>query len=100
MYYDGSGLTDSGKALQLELKNIHHAPRVRLTLGLFFFIKTPLIKGEVGMPNFWLPLLHVDSVAESFVDALYSGKGGTIYLPGTMRFIHTLVSFGTSNLSL
>lgn len=44
------------------------------------------------MPNFFLPLLHVDTVAEAYVDTLYSGRGKTIYLPGTMRFAHTLVS--------
>lgn len=37
--------------------------------------------------------MHVDTVGEAFVDALYSGLGGTIYLPGIMRYVTMLVSF-------
>lgn len=39
-----------------------------------------------------MPLLHVDTVGEAFVDALYSGLGGTIFLPGVMRYAAMLVS--------
>ena len=36
--------------------------------------------------------MHVDTVGNRFVDALYSGLGGTIYLPGVMRYAAMLVS--------
>jgi hypothetical protein len=78
--------------LQLELKNIHNAPKVRLSLGIFSFIKTPLFKGEEGQFGFLAPLLHVDSVGEALVDILYSGYGKTIYMPGVMRYVAMLAS--------
>lgn len=78
--------------MQLELKDIHNAPKVRLTLGILGFINTPLFKGETGQPHFLLPLLHVDTIGEAFVDALYSGMGRNIYLPGILRYLAMLVS--------
>lgn len=84
------------KALQLELKHIHNAPKVRLTLGILGFINTPLFKGETRQPHFLLPLLHVDTVGEAFVDALYSGLGRNIYLPGILRYLAMLVSSSSS----
>jgi len=65
---------------------------VRLTNGIFNFIRTPLFKGDSGIPNFVAPLLHVETVSEAIVDSLYSGYGRTIYLPGIMRYISMLVS--------
>ncbi|KAL7917966.1 hypothetical protein ACQKWADRAFT_324218 [Trichoderma austrokoningii] len=76
-----AGLVAMHESLQLELKTVHNAPRVRLTMGIFCFIRTPLIGGEMNVPNFVLPLLDVDSVGESFVNAAYSGYGSTIYMP-------------------
>ena len=84
--------TNSRKALQLELKHVHHAPRVRLTLGILGFINTPLFKGETRQSHFLFPLLHTDTAAETVVDALYSGLGRTFYLPGIMRYAAMLVS--------
>lgn len=84
------------KALQLELKDIHNAPKVRLTLGILGFIKTPLFKGETRQPHFLFPLLHVDTVGEAFADALYSGLGRNIYLPGILRYLAMLVSSSSS----
>lgn len=37
-------------------------------------------------------MLHVDSVSEKLVDAVYSGEGKTIYMPGMMRYISMFVS--------
>ncbi|UKZ47640.1 hypothetical protein TrVGV298_001863 [Trichoderma virens] len=85
-----AGLLALHKALQLELKNIHNAPRVRLTIGIFSFIRTALISGHTNVPNFLLPLLHVDTVGEAMVSAVYSGYGSTIYLPGFNRVASTL----------
>ncbi|GJC83856.1 dehydrogenase RED2 [Colletotrichum liriopes] len=75
---------------ELELKHIHQAPKVRLTLGIFSFIRTPLFKGQTGQPAFLFPLLESETVARRLVDALYSGFGETIYLPGIMRYVAML----------
>ncbi|KAJ0159942.1 Short-chain dehydrogenase/reductase family 16C member 6 [Colletotrichum tanaceti] len=85
-----AGLTAMHEALQLELKYIHKAPKVRQTLGIFGFIRTPLVPFNPGQPHFMMPLLHVDSVAEAIVDSLYSGFGRTIYLPGIMSPVTAL----------
>jgi hypothetical protein len=65
---------------------------VRLSLGIFSFIKTPLFKGETRQSAFLTPLLHVDSVGEALADILRSGYGKTIYMPGAMRYVAMLVS--------
>ncbi|KAL3954999.1 hypothetical protein ACCO45_010562 [Purpureocillium lilacinum] len=85
-----AGLTALHEGLQLELKYSHHAPRVRLTLGVFSYIQTPIISGTTNQPNFLFPLLDVESVSERLVDTVYSGLGATIYMPGIMRFITSL----------
>ncbi|KAK2599995.1 hypothetical protein QQS21_005297 [Conoideocrella luteorostrata] len=85
-----SGLTALHEGLQLELKGLHKAPRVRLTLGIFGFIRTPLFTGKTNESNFVTPLLNVETVSEKLVDALYSGYGGTIYAPGVMRYVTAL----------
>lgn len=62
-------------------------------MGIFCFIRTPLIGGEMNVPNFVLPLLDVDSVGEALVNAAYSGYGSTIYMPSLInRLAITLVS--------
>ncbi|PHH60419.1 hypothetical protein CDD82_2299 [Ophiocordyceps australis] len=76
-----AGLTSLHEGLQLELARCHKAPRVRLTLGVFSYIQTPLFSGDLNLSSFFSPLLHVDSVAERLVDAVYSGYGSTIYMP-------------------
>ncbi|GKT47714.1 dehydrogenase RED2 [Colletotrichum spaethianum] len=85
-----AGLTAMHEALQLELKYIHKAPKVRQTLGIFGFIRTPLVPFDPGQPHFMVPLLHVDSVGEAIVNSLYSGFGRTIYLPGMMSSVVAL----------
>ncbi|KAF7528991.1 hypothetical protein G7054_g9986 [Neopestalotiopsis clavispora] len=87
-----AGINALHEALQLELKHIHCAPRVRLSLGIFSFIRTPLFKGETGLSNFMYPVLHVDTVGETLADILLSGRGKTLYMPGMMRYIHSLKS--------
>jgi hypothetical protein len=82
------------QALQLESKHVHNAPNIRLSLGIFSFIKTPLFQGETRQSGFLFPLLHVDLVGEALADVLYSGYGKTIYMPGIMRYVAMLVSSG------
>ena len=79
------------QALQLELRHEHPAPRVRLTLAILSFIKTPLFKGETRQAHFLFPLMDVETVSEAIANALYSGRGRTIYLPGIMRYVAILV---------
>lgn len=62
-------------------------------MGILGFVRTPLFKGETRQFHFLFPLLHVDTVGEAFADALYSGLGRTIYLPGIMRYAAMLVSY-------
>ncbi|PKS08182.1 hypothetical protein jhhlp_005458 [Lomentospora prolificans] len=78
------------KALQLELANIHKAPKVRLSIGIFSFIRTPLFKGETRQNNFLFPLLDVNTVADSLADTIFGGYGRSIYLPGIMRYVAIL----------
>lgn len=85
-------LTMCAQFLQLELNNIHKAPKVRLTLGIFSFIRTPLLDGHTNQSAFLYPMLHVDSVGERLVEAAYSGYGSTIYMPGIMRYLAVAVS--------
>ncbi|KAL7947824.1 NAD(P)-binding protein [Trichoderma barbatum] len=102
-----AGVQALHEALQLELKHVHKAPRVRLTLGIFSFVRTAAISGHTNAPNFLLPLLHADTVAESMVNAVYSGYGSTIYLPtlgrvaanlrGGPEWIFRIIREGTAN---
>ncbi|KAK1987951.1 short chain dehydrogenase [Colletotrichum cereale] len=86
-----AGLIALHEALQLELKYVNRAPKVRLTLGVFGFIKTPFFRAdESGQSPFLFPLIEVDVVARLFVDTLYSGFGKTIYMPGIMRYVAML----------
>ncbi|KAK3391376.1 hypothetical protein B0T20DRAFT_510592 [Sordaria brevicollis] len=79
------------ESLQLELKHVHKAKRVRLTLACPSFIQTPLLGGShPRQNNFLFPFLHVRTVSEEIVDSLYSGYGRTIYLPGIMRYLTSL----------
>lgn len=88
-----AGVQALHEGLSMELKHRYNAPRVRLTNGVFNFINTPLIRGSrPDQPQFLTPLLHVETVSEAIVDALYSGYGGVIYLPGIMRYVTMLVS--------
>lgn len=70
-------------------------------MGIYCFIRTPLIAGDVNVPNFILPLLEVDSVGESLANAVYSGYGSTIYMPDIInRLAVTLVSIFCRELAL
>ncbi|KAH6894650.1 hypothetical protein B0T10DRAFT_527372 [Thelonectria olida] len=82
-----AGLIALHEALQLELKYAHKAPRVRLSLAIFSFIRTPLFDGETNQSQFWFPLLDVETVSETLAETLYGGYGKTIYMPGIMRYV-------------
>ncbi|KAK4154103.1 hypothetical protein C8A00DRAFT_14733 [Chaetomidium leptoderma] len=75
------------EGLGMELRHRYNAPRVRLTNGVFNFIRTPLLSGNPSQPQFFAPMLHVETVSEAIVDALYSGYGSVIYLPGIIRYV-------------
>ncbi|KAG7294067.1 hypothetical protein NEMBOFW57_004129 [Staphylotrichum longicolle] len=85
-----AGIQALHEGLWMELRYRYNAPRVRLTNGVFNFIRTPLLDGNPSQPQFLAPILHVETVSEAIVDALYSGYGGVIYLPGIMRYIAML----------
>jgi len=91
-----AGLFAMHEGLSLELKYRYKAPKVRLTCLLPNFIRTPLLTGKARhpkQPQFFAPLLDVETVSERVVEALYSGYGGVHYLPGIMRYITMLVGF-------
>ncbi|KAK1600074.1 short chain dehydrogenase [Colletotrichum navitas] len=86
-----AGLIALHEALQLELRYVNQAPKVRLTLGVFGFIKTPFFRSDrSGQSPFLFPLIESETVARLFVDTLYSGFGKTIYMPGIMRYVAML----------
>ncbi|KAL2138870.1 hypothetical protein VTI28DRAFT_6090 [Corynascus sepedonium] len=85
-----AGVQALHEGLGMELRYRYSAPRVRTTLAVFNFIRTPLVAGNPSQPQFLMPILHVDTAAEAIVDALYSGYGSTIYLPGIMRYVAML----------
>ncbi|KEZ42089.1 Uncharacterized protein SAPIO_CDS6324 [Scedosporium apiospermum] len=85
-----AGVLSMHEALQLELANIHKAPNVRLSVGIFSFIRTQLIRGETRQFNFLFPVLDVNTVAQALADTIHSGYGRTIYLPGIMSYVAIL----------
>ncbi|KAH6847609.1 hypothetical protein B0I37DRAFT_375460 [Chaetomium sp. MPI-CAGE-AT-0009] len=106
-----AGIQALHEGLANELRSRYNAPRVRLTNGVFNFIRTPLISGRPSQPQFFAPLLHVETVSEAIVDALYSGYGRVIYLPGIMRYVammraapewffHTAIARSTAHLAV
>lgn len=87
-----AGLVSMTEALHLELRCRHNAPKVRTSLCIFGFIKTPLFKGQMRISNFMMPLVHLDRVGESLANIIESGYGETLYLPGLVRYISMVVS--------
>lgn len=86
-------LSNNQQSLGLELKYHHNSPRIRTSLVVLSFTKTPLFKGETNQPHFFFPLMHVDSVGDAVVDTLYSGYGRTMFLPGMFQYLAGIVSF-------
>ena len=74
------------------MKYKHNAPKVRFTLATLSFVATPMFKGKTKQSHFLTPLMQVETVAEHVVEALYSGYGKNIYLPGIMRYVSCVVS--------
>jgi len=75
----------------MELKHCHNAPRVRNSIAVLSFTKTPLFAGETNQSEFFTPLLHMDTVGDAIVDTLYSGYSRTIFMPGLMRYLAWIV---------
>lgn len=69
-----------------------NVPKVRASMVVLSFTKTPLFKGETNQPPFLMPLLHADTVVHAIVHTLESGLSQTIVLPGIFRFFAGLVS--------
>ena len=80
----------------LSLEIAVKAPKIRLSLLIASFIRTPLtmpFESSLGKAPFITPLLHVDTAGDAIVDTLYSGEGRDIYIPGLMRYVAGIVSF-------
>ncbi|PLB54514.1 short chain dehydrogenase/reductase family protein [Aspergillus steynii IBT 23096] len=80
-----AGLIAFHECLAQELRD-QNAPKVRTSLAVLSFTKTPLFKGETNQSRFLMPLLHVDTVVDAIVDTLNSGLSRTIFLPGIFGY--------------
>ncbi|PWY77886.1 NAD(P)-binding protein, partial [Aspergillus eucalypticola CBS 122712] len=80
-----AGLIAFHECLAQELR-VQNAPKVRTSVAVLSFTKTPLFKGETNQSKFMMPLLHVDTVVDAIVDKLDSGLSQTVYLPGIFRY--------------
>ena len=85
------------QSLGQELKYSHKSRKVRTSLAILGFIKTPLFKGETNLSPFLSPLIHVDTVGDAIVDTLYSGYGRTVFLPGLSRFLAGIVGLSSAH---
>ncbi|KAL2817924.1 short chain dehydrogenase/reductase family protein [Aspergillus cavernicola] len=81
-----AGLISFHECLAEELK-VHNARKVRTSLAVLGFTKTPFFKGATNQSHFLMPLLHVDTVVDAIVDTLDSGLSQTIFLPGIFGYI-------------
>ena len=66
---------------------------MRTTVVTQGYVRTPLFEGYKNDSKFLLPALHLDTVAESIVDQLFSGHGGHIVLPRAYMALTSIVSF-------
>ncbi|KAJ3455919.1 hypothetical protein MRS44_017401 [Fusarium solani] len=64
---------------------LHEAPKVRTSLVILSFARTPIMSGDTKQSKFIFPVLEADTVAEAIKNALHSGRGKTIYLPWVVR---------------
>ncbi|KAJ5383222.1 short chain dehydrogenase/reductase family protein [Penicillium concentricum] len=80
-----AGLIAFHECLAQELR-LQNAPKVRTSLAVLSFVKTPLFKGETNQSRFLMPLLHVDTVVDAMVDMLDSGLSTNIFLPGIFGY--------------
>ncbi|RAK77267.1 NAD(P)-binding protein [Aspergillus fijiensis CBS 313.89] len=80
-----AGLIAFHECLSQELTFRHNAPKIRTSLLVLSFTKTPMFKGETNQSHFFMPLLHADTVVDAIVDTLVGGLSRTIYLPGIFR---------------
>ncbi|KAL4982561.1 hypothetical protein BDW68DRAFT_182421 [Aspergillus falconensis] len=81
-----AGLVAFHESVAQELRS-ENALKVRTSLAVLSFTKTPLFKGETNQSHFLMPLLHVDTVVDAIVDILDSGLSQTVYLPGIFRYL-------------
>ncbi|EAW16920.1 putative NADP(+)-dependent dehydrogenase [Aspergillus fischeri NRRL 181] len=86
-----AGLIAFHECLSQELR-VQNRPKVRTSLAVLGFTKTPLFKGETNQSQFLMPVLHVDTVVDAIVDTLDSGLSQTIFLPGIFGLFAGLVS--------
>ncbi|KAL5363165.1 hypothetical protein BJX96DRAFT_167253 [Aspergillus floccosus] len=80
-----AGLIAFSESLSEEIRS-QNALKVRTSVAVLSFTETPLFKGETNQSQFFMPLLHVDTVVDAIVHTLDSGLSRTIYLPGVFRF--------------
>lgn len=89
-----AGVISLHEGLGLELLYRHNAPRVRTSLVVPSYVKTPMFAGtrETSQPWFVMPLLEPETVAEAVVERVVSGEAATVFLPGFMGVMTIVVS--------
>ncbi|KAL3443174.1 hypothetical protein BJX65DRAFT_312028 [Aspergillus insuetus] len=81
-----AGLIAFHETLLQELR-VQEAPKVRTSLAVLSFTKTPMFKGETNQSHFLMPLLHTETVVDAIVDVFASGLSQTIFLPGIFCYL-------------
>ena len=87
------------QTLRQELRFVHKANLVRVSTAVLGFIQTPMFRGKTNQSHFISPLIHVDTVGEAVVDALYKAESKTIWLPGISKLVASLVSSCSSRIA-
>ncbi|KAI9372194.1 hypothetical protein BJX61DRAFT_458366 [Aspergillus egyptiacus] len=75
------------EGLAAELVARYNAPRVRTVLLTQSFVQTTLIDKLTPEDTWFNPLLHPETVAESLVEQVLSGKSGHVLVPGSTGWL-------------
>ncbi|KAL5335028.1 NAD(P)-binding protein [Aspergillus crustosus] len=75
------------EGLAAELVTRYNAPRVRTVLLTQGFAKTALIENLTPEDTFLQPLLHPQTVAESLVNQVLTGRSGHVLVPGATGWL-------------
>ncbi|KAJ2380675.1 hypothetical protein H4S02_006565 [Coemansia sp. RSA 2611] len=74
------------ESMLLEVSSRYGANNIQFSIAYPGVINTGLFKG-LNLGQFLMPTLRPDSIARSLFDALSSGKGQEIFLPGTANLL-------------
>lgn len=81
------------EGLSAELATLYNAPKVRTVVINQGYTKTALFQGYNNESTFLMPTLEVDTVSEAIAEAILSGHGGQVILPGFANLLSFLKGF-------